>query len=456
MLSFKFLAIIKLWLYVVIILVFSCIKTTAIEYWKLSYNPKHLKCFYLFGALTHMKITKIMLTRDDYMLSTVISNISMYNENVKKQISTIYDIDKNNIGTLWLINIYSHSITWYLSSPKVRRILNRNDKEFVDIVKTHEFIIAKMEDDNKNCNKYNIIYTAGDNFKEYSNEDKHFLDSLLLKNYENMKNFITINQNQLVINYNRFSKPSIFIRSLGPLLVPMRHFKNDYYVYVTWNKEKNIETAFIEAHVLNWSSDKLQSIKVYYKVFFNTLKIIMLRLTWKHFLYLQCQKFEFIQTLAKQWISKLHEFSQLTCVKNDDDIIRIIFHINSYIDVILKYKNGLNDMNNFLNYNKNFFTRLISDLHQILTELCLTADCFATEPMFLFGEELPKIKKPPHDPTDVATVEHYSLNNADMFLRNIKVNSKKTDYEVVRYFISYIDELYKHRSDVIKRKSTKT
>ncbi|XP_050543803.1 uncharacterized protein LOC126906909 isoform X2 [Daktulosphaira vitifoliae] len=410
-----------------------------------------LKCSYLFSALTHMRITQLMLKNEKVSLITVILNISKYADIVKEQICTLYDKDNENIGSLWLLNIYSSGVYGFISMPMLKKNpeLNRKNSRYKNVVETHDYIMQILQQDVTHCDTNNVFYSDTTDFDHLTKETYTILNSKMSKNIENIEKFIKeSNRPELLFTENteKFTKNSIFMKYFATNASAIIFFEYTHYVQVVWNVEmiKKFKIMFQTASLLNWSDGNFKNIKDFYVVIFNFFKVIILRLTWKHFLYLEFQNINIVEHFAKEWLLIMDNFLQLTCVDNDFDIVKIKTSIINFIKYIPKYTNGLVDKFEFSSYYREYYSRLLSDLKVILVDICEPLGCFAVRPMVLFGDELPdEADKPPHYPTEVKTVEHYSLLNARIFLNRIILNMKKNDFGVIKSFINYIDKISK-------------
>ncbi|XP_050536961.1 uncharacterized protein LOC126903059 isoform X2 [Daktulosphaira vitifoliae] len=409
----------------------------------------------MFSALTYMKITQGLLKGNEEHLLRIIVHICKYNQIVKKQISTLYDRAKEKIGSLWLVYIYSSSLIIFLPKFNDGQKMTKNDDRFKYIDKALDYVIQMLQQDVINCdksNEFNVDITNL-NFKKITNIKS--INLLLLKNSKTINKFIEIhNSPELILpeRFERISKTKLFMRNAVTNQQGLQFLENEYNVQVNWsiNMNKDILVMFKRANSLDWSDGNFKSIKNYYVLFFNFFKVIMLRLTWKHFLYLQHQNINVVEYLAKEWLLILNNFSQLTCVENDSDIVKITSNINEFISYIPKNKNGSVDEDEFPNYKQQHYFKLESELKIILTDICIPLKCYAIAPIFLFGQEHPeRANKPAHNPEKLETVDYYSLFNTRMFLKQINTLSEYTDYNLVRSFINYIDTCPEIEANII-------
>ncbi|XP_050536962.1 uncharacterized protein LOC126903060 [Daktulosphaira vitifoliae] len=445
MLNFKIFFIIELYLLVFCIQIYV-ITATSVDS-SSTEETKYLKCTYLFSALTHMKITQLMLKNTDLNLIIAIVNVSRYVEIVIKQISTLYEKNKMNIGSLWLLNLYLSSILGLSTNSNNILDIDRDDNRYKTIEDTHDYVLQILQQDAINCDRNNVFNIHILEFEHQNTESMTILDANMYNNIKYIQTFIKNRNSPKLLNSDNlqtFTKKGILMTRLSKHISCIVLFQYFYDVQVDWSYKmaRNFKKMLKKANTLQWSGGNFKSIIDYYVVFFNFFKVIMLRLTWKHFLYLQHQNINVVEYLTKEWLLILNDFSQLTCIENDSDIVEITLSINEFISYIPKNRDGSVDEDEFPNYKEQCYLKLESELKIILTDICVPLECYAIEPLFLFGQEQPNVaNKPPHNHDELKTVDYYSLLNAKMFLKNIILNTKNIDLDVIKSFISYIKKI---------------
>ncbi|XP_050535860.1 uncharacterized protein LOC126902526 [Daktulosphaira vitifoliae] len=343
-----------------------------------------------------MNISQILLDKPHYTLSTAITSISKYNDVVRRQISTLYGKDTIEIGALWLVNIYTSIISFLTGdSDKFKEISKNNLILFNSIKDTHAYIILKLiqEQDIENCYVYNAYCTTDKNLDECNDIDTVEPYILIQNNNKKIDQIIERYFGHTPFNINetvKFTKNSIYLRNI----IRWNCIKRVTYFYLEQVEWPNMVAKFNElynsAHTLNWSADNLQFIKFYLESVFEFLKIIMLRLTWKHFLYVQFQKSCFIEFFITQWILLINEFSTTLCLK-DDVILELHDLMNHYANNIPKHNDGSIDEEQLPSYKEYHTNKLISFLTAKLNKACKYFGCVATKPMFLIRKELPGV-----------------------------------------------------------------
>ncbi|XP_050541383.1 uncharacterized protein LOC126905583 isoform X2 [Daktulosphaira vitifoliae] len=396
----------------IILMWVSCVKSLKTGYNIMENdieNIKLLKCSYLFNAIFNMKVHKIKL--ENHNKKSVLEETFTYAFLLKTQMSTLFKVE--SLGSLWLLNLY----LLYLRNI-VRKLDCTNKENYDNILNTLDYVIAKLIKDSKECPKGSQFFISDLMIKEYSNIGMPNVYSLQKQTNNELERLIAENHNELPWCrkiMKRLKKDVLFMRIL---LEPIKfnHMMITYNVQVKWGQaQTNIDKFYKAIRYFSWINNNFQDLKIYYNAVFGFLKIIMLRLTWKHILYLKYQDLNNIKYLVRTWIVILNSFSSTLHLEKD-------VMINTVIGKMIYYNEDLNvetmvskDELEILKFHRNSMDSLIEVIIPFLRDLCVDLDCYATSEFILNGNELIPfnkhnfLSKPQHVIGNYNTIIYYSI-----------------------------------------------
>ncbi|XP_050538670.1 uncharacterized protein LOC126904062 [Daktulosphaira vitifoliae] len=417
---------------------------------------RYLKCSYLYSGLNHLELSilNIKMYSNNLKLPTAVFNSSKYANVVSKQLSSIYGINGIEIGPLWLLNAYTKTVRIYVNHPKIPKV-TMNSSTHENILKTCYYIASKYKQEiiNNNCpeeNIYNMKYD--ENFENSLRLGSYFqliknncfkMESLFFKYY--------INNNLKVEYIDKFNRYNIILKKLGIHSKAIHILQYTYNVQVMWgNSDSKLIDYYYKPHELTWYNDHLLPFKVYYTSIFDLLQIIMLRLTLKHFMYLMQQKVEYIEAYVIRWIEILEEFVSLLQSDNVSYISIIKSEIEDFAREFPKIGN-LVDLDNVAFYHNTFVMKLFNLSDKFLYKLCIDLECNANKPLKLNGKEQFTLNANDqrrlinHDIKSTKTVEVFSIENTEEFINQLKIFFDGIDFNVIRSFVNYIDEISQYK-----------
>ncbi|XP_050541387.1 uncharacterized protein LOC126905584 isoform X2 [Daktulosphaira vitifoliae] len=314
-----------------------------------------------------------------------------------------------------------------------------NEDDYNNVLNTFNYVFQKLIEDAKDCPEESEFFISDSTITEYI--DKGGMDSLSSLQNEITKDvlkFINRNYNELPwssLKLKILTKSILFMRNLMEPTTIERMMKT-YNVQVSWGATRtNIDKFYEETNNLLWRSNKFHPHKIYFNAVFSFLKIIMLRLTWKHLLYLKHQQESNITFLLVKWIFILNNFSYTLHLKND-----------LVIDTVTQ------KLNNYKEHNTNtneYIEMLIRSIKLFLKSLCEGLGCDATSNPILNGNESnpfnnDKFKsQPDHDINSFLTINYYSIAYGHDFINYISYIFYEDSRDTIFAFINYIEEMTK-------------
>ncbi|XP_050537940.1 uncharacterized protein LOC126903643 isoform X2 [Daktulosphaira vitifoliae] len=387
-------------------------------------NVKLLKCSYLLYALNYMQVARLEIHHPNFNYNKAFY-INPCNYNIIQcMICTLHGLKLVEIGSLWLLNMYIGIVcSQFNKLPKSIEHLNTYLKD------THDIVIdaLKSETSSMKCNKEkNKFYVDEKDLKQLDNCSLKDISNYMLEKSKIMSNFILNNTELSKKHFKKFTKRNILIKNIIYNNYKMNNLMYEYNVQVIWGGIKRstmlqFRENYENAHRIDWGKNKLNGIQIYYESVFSFLKVIMLRLTWKHFLYVNKQQNKSIkECLVDKWIAILIEFGKYLHLKEDDFVYKVKNTIETQRDV-----------DDYL-------------LKSYLNTLCLDLGCNALKEMKLDGKEL--ISKNSieyqtvHSETELETVNYYSLGAAKQFIFNMKFLFLDRDFNVIKSLIDFADK----------------
>lgn len=447
----------------------QCTSSMQFGYGNNEGNVNHLRCSYLFSSLSHMQYTRHeLVTRIDRKnMSDMSSVFNHFFYAIVKQINSLHNFDVTTpVGVLWVVNFYLTIIDWYYIKQKPD-VYAEKWENASDILKTHEFIMNSLEIEisTEQCPQNNEFYTSKEKLEEYTALGEEERSSVRKQNADDALNLA--NRNYTGREFYRFTFYSMIIDQIGLETQRFQELMNDYNVQVVWDDVENYICG-LRDNIINieiWSTDNFQSFKLYYRAVFNFLSVIVLRLTWKHFLYIKHQNISNVVKYTKAWLSVIQNFGNLLYIDNvpaikpiaesieravssfpqETILSKIPFISNIFSYSALGSESALNQLRD------SYPDSLIREIRQILTPICEDISCTLVDDFKLDGLESSKsvnmnaqINKPKiHDPASSETIRFHSLANANNFIDQLKKHFSVLDFRAIASFISYINELSK-------------
>ncbi|XP_050537936.1 uncharacterized protein LOC126903642 isoform X1 [Daktulosphaira vitifoliae] len=393
-------------------------------------NVQLLKCSYLINALKYMQISKIELYHPDRELKNVFYSMSRYLGVLKKMMSTLFGFKGVEIGSLWLLNLYLGIVCRHVHKLIQSNSIQRYSVEYIKIYlkDTHDYIIDELDSEasGMECNTdKNQFYINENELKQLKNQPLKDIFNIIKKEISIINNFILKNTDLPAVNYEKFTVNNILIQNIGDNAFRTNLLMNSFNVQVDWNVTKKsvlqkLQEKYEKANNIDWRKNQLSSIQKYYDLVFSFFKVIILRLTWKHILYVKKQENESTkEVLIDKWVKILRDFVKFLHLKDND-----------YVNMVKKTIENQRDVDDHL-------------LKSYLNTLCLDLGCNALEEMELNGKENYFVKdeicRPVHNEIELETVKFYSLGATERFISNLKRLFIKDDFDVIKSFIDYAE-----------------
>ncbi|XP_050540343.1 uncharacterized protein LOC126904982 [Daktulosphaira vitifoliae] len=210
-------------------------------------------------------------------------------------------------------------------------------QEHTYLKNTHDYVMNELKSESTTiqCNIENYEFHIQEKeLKQLENQPLYVIHNFMTNYIEIMNRYFLKNTDLFPLCYEIFSKNNILIKSIGHNAHRTIYLMNEYNVQVNWEDNdkgtmQNLQEKYENAHNLNWKDNNLKDIKIYYDSVFSFFKVIMLRLTWKHLLYVNKQQNESIRiVLINKWLKILDEFVTFFYLKNDDYVCMIKNSIN--------------------------------------------------------------------------------------------------------------------------------
>ncbi|XP_050531133.1 uncharacterized protein LOC126899911 isoform X2 [Daktulosphaira vitifoliae] len=287
-------------------------------------NVQLLKCSYLYHASNYMKIARLGIYHPDLELKDVFHSNSRYLGVLKKMMSTLYGFKGVEIGSLWLLNIYLGMVCCH-----VHKLLQSNSMRCsVEYLKdTHDYVIdeLKSEASAMKCNEEkNQFYVHENELKQLENQPLKDIINCMKKEIRIMNKFIFKNIDLSITDYEKFTVNNILIHNIGDNAFKTNILMTSFNVQVNWDVTNDsfiqkLQEKYENAHNIDWKNNQLRNIKIYYDSVFSFFKVIMLRLTWKHFLYVKKQENESTKKdLIDCWLVIISDFVTFFDLKDHD------------------------------------------------------------------------------------------------------------------------------------------
>ncbi|XP_050435980.1 uncharacterized protein LOC126842838 [Adelges cooleyi] len=386
-----------------------------------------LKCTYLYSGLIHMLLTQHLT----YFLypSVLIGKIITYSHIVKCQIYSLYHLKVNRMDALWLIHLYLALVNSFYGESEDKKEVSKK------ILATLEYVITQLRIDLTDCRKDN---TFNDEEQIFSNGNLSEIDLGYFMHMNKIKANELLKKNNILCDQtlNEYAAKTL---QIGILLlnkicskdVSMEDLMGVFNVQIEWHSTTEVlAQSWCDARNYFWTANKFVNLKLYYKLTFDFLKIMMFRLSLKHLAYLK----GFISSIfyveyTQEWNNKVKEFGDMLILSEDTHVENLLIHL----DMLVKREETIDDVVKYLN--------------SILEKLCEPFECEATKKFELYGNEFQtpykswianydlNLKKSP------VKIERYSLENTRAFLCYLREMFKYNNFDLVRLLVEYINEM---------------
>ncbi|XP_050437181.1 uncharacterized protein LOC126843599 isoform X2 [Adelges cooleyi] len=392
-----------------------------------------LKCGYLFGGCTQMRLVKDLL-ENHTELKAIVNYISSLNGIVRSQIISLFCLKVKRIGAMWALHLFTSLITAFYQDTK------SSTEDHPKLIETISYVIEKLDDDLSGCRKGNLFDSYESHLRSGQKLEYFTYIKTILPQYMKQAN-AQLRRNKIISDGLLKDRLDLSIKSNSLLMSNLGikdklkyDLQNVYNLKITWNNTSPILcTAWGEARALDWKNTNLRHIKSYYNACNDFLKIILFRLTFKHMAYLRpyVGKLGRYKLYAQEWYNIVLQFVTIVNLSGDLNVLRLL---HCLMDLI----NGVQIIDSVVSY-----------VVSILVTLCQPFGCEASSPIVIDNQEL-KIKytglteeeilslKIPFSPVPI---EYNSLGNARTFLSHLKLVFNNVNFSVIRSLTEYIDEL---------------
>ncbi|XP_050545647.1 uncharacterized protein LOC126907950 [Daktulosphaira vitifoliae] len=432
------------------IFILQFVSTFYTGYYNHDNDTNLLRCSYMLSGLVHMHYTQFELQQsvnnNDFF--DIVNIVTSYKSSVLRQITSLYYQNNSLVGALWVLHFYFKVMLLYYSNEQTNYSFKWNNAN--EILKTHNYVI--------NILKWDVLALNCPNGSEYDLSNFKFDHYITLNSQErklfrenNIHHMIVLIENNINLNKFPFNFKKFELHWL-PLKVNsniLSGLMNEYNIQVKWNNEEQFFRNCLEnynnvAFLEKWSYNNLQSYKLYYTNIFHLLNVIMLRLTWKHFLYLNHQKLSNIVKFTQRWLEIMQDYSTFLYIENVSAIEPIMKSIEDAVD---HFTNKTNQCAPSVlsmigsNSTSNIKTKLKSLCNEINFTVSDEYELNGLESSLLVRSSASSNKSKQHNPTKSKIIKLHSLDNTYDFLNHVKKMFKGVDFRVVYSIISYIVKL---------------
>ncbi|XP_050534380.1 uncharacterized protein LOC126901721 isoform X1 [Daktulosphaira vitifoliae] len=415
--------------------------------------------------MNHLKLTKVLLEHELCDYKTSIYMIHEGNAFVKKQLASLYFNQEFKVGSLWLLNIYTSTIGTYVDYFKNSKITKENYSKVTEILKCHEYVYEKLDLESKNCDKTSRFYINNLVFNYTQNYNYDYLVTFHKKLLYDIDILIeTNNSNGTLVftNTKVFQKYYLYLNRFGVHTFTVLKLINSFNLRIHWGDiTTKLADIYNNANKFDWPIKNFRSCLLLYSTSFNLFKVIMLRLTWKQFLYIQHQNASLIENLTKQWLLSLKNFASFLALEKDVAIKSIIESISLHIKSYPLNNNGTVDLNKLSTYQQDYTDKLVDYISYIISILCEGLGCtivenWNTEEVLQISNQVTFysdriLHNKSIDETtesDEITDSNYINNSISVldcvqqdFGRYLSYLFKRVNFNIIRSFIEYLETL---------------
>ncbi|XP_050433538.1 uncharacterized protein LOC126841244 [Adelges cooleyi] len=386
-----------------------------------------LKCGYLFRGLTQMRLINLVFSPPVSSPSKALELIRYHKDTVKYMISTLYLLDRTNLSTLWLLQLYTNMLLNYYDFI-LKHVETPLEHHAPKIIETHMYVIKKMQKFAGNCRKNNIY----DSESEYVTNPGLTYESILKLFVSNDRDFMEmmkLNSNISSINVELLSETMRPKRLLMNNLGINAEFKTDlmmrYHVQVNWGDTSNrLYNAYYSAYDMDWTTNNLRKLVAYYTLHIDFLKFIMYQLILKHFM-----GSEKIKVGPFHLLIALDNFQNRLNLNDDEQINELKVAINTY-------GKSKSDKHECLLFIKSY-------LQVAMQKICESLGCLLIEPIPLNVTELSTPSNGHEEIYVQCLVSEVTIVKVDVdyYLEHLNYIFAHVSFEAIKLIIQYIREI---------------
>lgn len=376
-----------------------------------------LTCGYVLSGLKHMELTRQLIERSEDFQETKMV-VASYRHVAKFQVATLFDLGVRDMNQLWTLYLY---LTITVDG---REVLDHTRPE--KLLKDHDNVIAKLQDLAGKCQPGNrFTWTEPANMVTASalvTENIREINQLLRRNADSAR--LTL-EGSTVTTIERWA-----LNDFGSNVDAIEDMMDAFNVQILWDDPVGqLRGVWQKAHSIDSPVMVFGYLHGYYWMCDDFFKIIIMRLAWKHTLYLGNEEsVTERQEYVRRWRNILIEFVEFMDMGKDSQLVELL---------VMFTKKDLDG------------EKLIDRIRTHIKAILLTVWHVADNPMTLDGKELTLPLKTETLRLIVSNkntgkgkpIEDNSIAVAKIFVQFLKSVFQNINFQVLRSYTQHSFEL---------------
>ncbi|XP_050534402.1 uncharacterized protein LOC126901729 [Daktulosphaira vitifoliae] len=264
-----------------------------------------------------------------------------------------------------------------------KRSIKENSSKIAEILKCHEFVLKKLLLESKTCDTNSQFHMTNIGLDYTLNFNFDYILSFILKNKDDIEKLIDNNNDNGKLVYGNpivFSRIYLYLKRFGRSTTNAIKLINSFNLRIQWGDiTVKLKDVYNNANKLDWPTTNLRSCLLFYSTIFDFFKVIMLRLTWKQFLFIKNQDASLIETLMNQWLMSLKNFVKFLALESDTVTKAVIESISKHIENYPLKNDGNIDFIKLPIYQKKYTEKFVNYISNIISVLCEGLGCKIVE-----------------------------------------------------------------------------
>ncbi|XP_050534381.1 uncharacterized protein LOC126901721 isoform X2 [Daktulosphaira vitifoliae] len=319
--------------------------------------------------------------------------------------------------------------------------------------------------ESRDCDKSSRFYIGNMLFDDNQKKNYDYMLRIVSNNKRDIEVLIDDNHRNGILqigNIRALRTNYLYFNRFGSKSYEISNFIHSFDLRIQWGDIiKKFKDVYVNVDKLDWPTTKLRPYLLLYSMIFNLLKVMMLRLTWKQFLYIKHQDAILIVDLTDQWLLSLQEFTSFLALEKDYVIESVIESISIHIKNYPLNNDGTVDLIKLPTYQNQFTDKLINNISNIISTLCDLLGCtivenWNTEEVLQISNQVTFysdriLHNKSIDETtesDEITDSNYINNSISVldcvqqdFGRYLSYLFKRVNFNIIRSFIEYLETL---------------